>query len=142
MDFQKQKELLEQKFQQWQQQKEIILKKQSLAKEKQEIKEKGRKKFSTSKLIVLFLFLNCTAIEIFTGYVTLKGLNLGYADFSPLTTLISSVVGEVIAFAVYAYKATKENTQGGIVYENAKFEKEEYVSKLESEVYGDNELYS
>lgn len=87
---------------------------------------------------MLFLFLNCTIIEFFTGYVTLKSLNLGFADFSPLTTLISAVVGEVICFAVYAYKATKENTEGGITYENAKFEQSQYVSNLESEVYGEN----
>ena len=142
MDFEKELQQLEQKQQQWIQQKEIILKKQKLYNDKQKIKEKSRKKISTSKLIVLFLFLNCTAIEIFTGYITIKGLNLGFIDFSPLTTLISSVVGEVICFAVYAYKATKENTEGGITYQNAKFEKEQYVAQLESEVYGDDELYN
>lgn len=138
MDFQKEKQLLEKKQEQWEKQKEVILMKQSLREERQSIKQKSHKKISTSKLIVLFLFLNCTIIEFFTGYVTLKSLNLGFADFSPLTTLISAVVGEVICFAVYAYKATKENTEGGITYENAKFEQSQYVSNLESEVYGEN----
>lgn len=135
MDFQKEKQLLEKKQEQWEKQKEIILMKQSLQEDRQNIKKNSHKKLSTSKLIVLFLFLNCTIIEIFTGYVTLKSLNLGIVDFSPLTTLISAVVGEVICFAVYAYKATKENTEGGITYENAKFEQSQYVSNLESEVY-------
>ena len=39
--------------------------------------------------------------------------------FSPLVALISAVVGEVIAFAIYALKSAKENTKGGIVYETA-----------------------
>ena len=142
MYFQKQKELLEQKQQQWEQQKQILLTKQRLSDERRKIKQKSHKKVSTSKLIVLFLFLNCTAIELFTGYVTVKSLNMGFVDFSPLTALIGAVVGQVIGFAIYAYKATKENTQGGITYANAKFEKEEYVSMLEQEVYKDNELYS
>ena len=37
-------------------------------------------------------------------------------DFSPLVTLIGAVVSEVIGFAVYAIKATKENTANGITY--------------------------
>ena len=37
-------------------------------------------------------------------------------DFSPLVTLIGAVVTEVIGFAVYAVKATKENTANGITY--------------------------
>ena len=40
-------------------------------------------------------------------------------DLTPLVTLITTVVGEVIAFAVYAAKSVKENTAGGIVYETA-----------------------
>ena len=40
----------------------------------------------------------------------------GMVDFSPIVTLISAVVGEIIGFAIYAAKAAKENTIGGIVY--------------------------
>lgn len=79
---------------------------------------------STTKLLILFLFLSCTAIEIFTGYVTVRTLkiceeNLTMFDFTPLVTLIGAVVGEVFGFAIYSLKATKENTIGGIVYETA-----------------------
>lgn len=42
----------------------------------------------------------------------------GMVDFSPIVTLIGAVVGEVIGFAIYAAKSTKENTEGGIVYQN------------------------
>lgn len=81
-----------------------------------------KKNITTSKLLIAFLFLNCTIIEIFTMYVTLKSLSIvliigGAIDFSPLLALIGAVVGEVIGFAIYSLKSMKENTQGGIVYE-------------------------
>ena len=44
--------------------------------------------------------------------------NTGMVDFSPIVTLIGAVVGEVIGFAIYAAKSTKENTEGGIIYQN------------------------
>ena len=47
-------------------------------------------------------------------------MNLGFgADFGPLSMLITSVVGEVIGFAIYSIKAAKENTVGGVVYDLA-----------------------
>ena len=33
--------------------------------------------------------------------------------------LITTVVAEVIGFGIYALKSTKENTEGGIVFETA-----------------------
>lgn len=88
-------------------------------------------KISTSKLLILFLFLNCTAIEIFTGWVTIQCINLTTItmmapDLTPLVTLIGAVVSEVIGFAIYSIKATKENTKDGIVYDTA-------MKKLEME---------
>jgi hypothetical protein len=38
-------------------------------------------------------------------------------DLSPLMALISSVVAEVIGFAIYSLKSVRENTEGGIIYE-------------------------
>lgn len=106
----------------WKEEKQLLETKQKIKAEKKSIKEKA--KISTSKLIMLFLFINCTIVEIFTGYVTLKSfalaMLLGFAiDFSPLIALISAVVGEVIGFAIYAIKATKENCSNGITYELA-----------------------
>ena len=43
-------------------------------------------------------------------------------DLSGLSTLIGAVVSETLAFAVYAYKAMRENTRGGITFEAAKAE--------------------
>lgn len=81
-------------------------------------------KISTSKLLILFLFLNCTAIEVFTGWATVQSINLTTytmmaPDFTPLVTLIGAVVSEVIGFAIYSIKAAKENTKGGLVYDKA-----------------------
>ena len=82
-----------------------------------------KKKISCTKLIMLFLFINCTLVEIFTGWVVVKNLALAAAygvtlDLTPLTTLVGTVVAEVLGFAVYAAKSTKENTKGGIVYDS------------------------
>ena len=43
-------------------------------------------------------------------------MSLGAVDFSALQSLITAVVAEVVGFAIYALKSTKENTKGGIVY--------------------------
>lgn len=82
------------------------------------------KKMSTTKKFMLFLFINCTLIELFTGWVTVQNLILAremgvLLDFTPLVTLIGAIVGEVFSFAVYAAKSAKENTKGGIIYEKA-----------------------
>ena len=110
----------------WELEKQFIYEKKLLEQEKNQLKIK-KKKISTSKILITFLFINCTIIEIFTGYVTLKSFNLAYTigygvDFSPLVTLIGAVVGEVIGFAIYSIKSSKENSQGGIVYELAMLE--------------------
>lgn len=65
---------------------------------------------------MLFLFISCSAVEFFTIFLTFKSLSLGYVDFSALQSLITAVVAEVVGFAIYALKSTKENTRGGIVY--------------------------
>ena len=40
-------------------------------------------------------------------------------DLTPLQMLITTIVGEVIVFAVYSLKSLKENTKGGIIYQTA-----------------------
>ena len=92
--------------------------------EKRDFKKQFLPKISTSKLLILFLFINCTIIELFTGFVTLKSLDLttltmANPDFTPLVALIGAVVSEVVGYAVYALKSAKENTAGGITYEAA-----------------------
>ena len=96
--------------------------KYKIKKEKRELKSLYGFKLPTSKLLILFLFINCTLIELFTGWVTIKSIDLATLtmvgpDFTPLVTLIGAVVSEVIGFAIYAIKSAKENTEGGIIYE-------------------------
>lgn len=84
---------------------------------------KSLKQTTTTKKLMLFLFINCTIIELFTGWVTVESLfiarDYGMAvDFTPLVTLIGAVVGEVFSFAIYAAKSVKENTKGGIIYDS------------------------
>lgn len=108
----------------WQREKEVLKRKYKLKQEKREFKKQFLPKISTSKLLILFLFINCTIIELFTGFVTLKSLDLttltmANPDFTPLVALIGAVVSEVVGYAVYALKSAKENTAGGITYEAA-----------------------
>ena len=108
----------------WQREKEVLERKYKLKQDKKEFKKQFLPKISTSKLLILFLFINCTIIELFTGFVTLKSLDLttltmANPDFTPLVALIGAVVSEVVGYAVYALKSAKENTAGGITYEAA-----------------------
>lgn len=81
---------------------------------------KKKNKLSTSKLLMLFLLINCTAIQIYTMVVIILSMKMGLgADFEPLKMLITTVVTEAIGYAIYSLKASKENTVGGIVYETA-----------------------
>ena len=103
----------------WNAEKVILERKQKLREEKREMRKP--KKMSTTKFLIGFLFINCTLVELFTGWATAQSLKISYMtgnpmDFSPLVTLIGAVVTEVMGFAVYAVKATKENTANGITY--------------------------
>lgn len=127
----KEKEDILKEEEEWEQDK-IYLEKQKKIKADKKSFFKRLPKLSTSKLLILFLFLNCSLIELFTGWVTIQSINLVQItmmapDFSPLITLIGAVVGEVIGFAIYSIKAAKENTKDGIVYDTAmrKLNKEE-----------------
>ena len=116
------KESILQEEKEWQEDKIFFEKQKKVFEEKKNFFK--QKKISTSNLLILFMFLNCTAIEIFTGWVTIQSIALVSTtmmmpDFSPLVTLIGAVVSEVIGFAIYSIKATKENTKGGIVYDTA-----------------------
>ena len=117
---------------QWEKEKSLQERKYKIKKEKRELKSLYGFKFPTSKLLILFLFINCTLIELFTGWVTIKSIDLATLtmvgpDFTPLVTLIGAVVSEVIGFAIYAIKSAKENTEGGIIYETtmAKLQQED-----------------
>ena len=105
----------------WAKEKNLLLRKQKIDKERKSLKQK---RFTTTKIIMFFLFLNCTLIELFTCWATVQSLQISRVtmmspDFTPLVTLIGTVVGEVIGFAIYAMKSMRENTANGITYELA-----------------------
>ena len=135
MNIQKQQEKLNRQLQQWQLEKQLILQQQDLQEDIKQTKNRykeQRKKLSTSKFLMLFLFISCTAIQFFTIFLTFKSLNMGYVDFSALQSLITAVVAEVVGFAVYALKSTKENTKGGIVYQTAILEAQQQETQEEN----------
>lgn len=106
----------------WALEKPILERRNQLRNEQEEFKKK-KQKLATSKLLVIFLFANCSLIEIFTGWATLRMLdatvNTGIIDFTPLVTLVGAIVGEVFGYTVYSLKSMKENTAGGIIYDIA-----------------------
>lgn len=109
---------LEKKLQQWEKKREYIIAKERIKAEKKEIKNKYKP--STSKFLMAFLFINCSIIEIYTMFVIILSMRMGFeADFGPLQMLITAVVAQVIGYAIYSLKASKENSAGGIVYETA-----------------------
>ena len=106
----------------WQIEKQILLKKEYLKEERKQLKNKFKpqhKKLSTSKFLMLFLFISCSVIEFSTIILTFKSFNLGNIDFSAMQSLIAAVVAQVVGFAIYSLKSLKENTVGGIVYQTA-----------------------
>lgn len=120
---QKQNQLIKES-QQWEKEKEYLIKKRKLKNDKKDFFAFRPRLISTSKLLTLFLFLNCTTIEIFTGWVTVMNIHnakelMITPDLSPLNIIIGAVIGETIGFAIYSIKAAKENSKGGIVYQQA-----------------------
>lgn len=125
----KQRELrITEKEKRWEEQKKILQRENNLRHQKMQFFfGKARKKLSTSKLLILLLFINCTIIEIFVGWVTIRSLELASwsmitPDFTPLVTLVGAVVTQVVGYAVYAIKAAKENSKGGITYMAAQYD--------------------
>ena len=79
---------------------------------------------SWSKLFLIFLFINFTALEVFTGWVTIYSFKLSLItgmspDLTPLITLIGAVIGETISYGIYCAKSKAENTKDGIIFESA-----------------------
>ena len=129
--------LLEDEEKRWAQEKHLIQRKNKINEEKKKLKD-NKTAISTTKLIVAFLFINCTIIEIFTGWVTIKSLEMAAitgqpADLTPLVALVGAVVSEIIGFAVYAAKSAKENSKGGITYDLAM---RDFIRAADEEIMG------
>lgn len=129
MNLKKEQILIQQKEDNWKIKKQLIIRKKQLAKEKRELFFNNFH-LSTTKKLIWFLFINCTLIELFVGYITLKSFYLAEIineapDLTPLITLIGAVVGEVIGYTIYAIKSAKENCENGITYMTAKYQLEQ-----------------
>lgn len=84
-------------------------------------------KRETSKIVLWFMLMLLLTIVIFTGYVTLRMMEIisntrGMMDFTPLVALISAMIGQVIITLGYFIKSTKENSEGGVTYLNAQYQ--------------------
>jgi cytosine/uracil/thiamine/allantoin permease len=91
-------------------------------------------KVPTSKKIFYILFINCTILEIYSMWAMIH-LN----DLSALTTLISSIIGETMSYAIYCLKSYFGKKEE----ENMKFQREIEIERLdidgnESEVNDDD----
>ena len=122
----------------WELSKPYVEMKNQIEKEKDDLdpEKDQRSRLSYGKFLLLFLFLNFTVLEIFTGWVTVQSFTLAYAigmmpDFTPLITLLSLVLGETLSYGVYCYKSKAENIKGGIVYDLAMKQYEQVVDDQE-----------
>jgi len=109
----------------WLQLKPIKLRENKIEQEKKEINDEKKKiKLpSWSKILLVFLFINFTILEIFIGWVTLQSFSLAFAtgmnpDLTPLVALIGAVIGQTISYWTYCNKSKAENTEGGIVFQS------------------------
>lgn len=122
----KKQKKIKQKASLWNKEKEYLNIQQDIEHEKEQIKNKykeQKRKLSMTKFLMYFLFISCSVVQLFTIYITIKIINIGFEiDLTPLTMLITAVVAQVIGFAIYALKSTKENTKGGIIYQTALLE--------------------
>ena len=110
----------------WEERKPLIEIQNKINKEKKElIGQRIQAKLpSWGKMLLVFLFINFTILEIFIGWVTVKSFSLALAtgmmpDFTPLITLIGAVIGQTLSYGIYSSKSKAENTRGGIIYETA-----------------------
>ena len=131
-DLNRKKIQITEKQKHWEKEKPLIIIEQDLKKDKKETKNRykiQKQHLTTTKFLMFFLFTSCSIIQIFTLIVTIMSMIAGVYDFTALQMLITAVVGEVIAFAVYSIKSLKQNTKGGIIYETAMWNKKEQYNQ-------------
>lgn len=85
------------------------------------VNTKSKKRVTTTKVFMWFIFINCAVIELYSMYTMFV---LG--DLSALNALIGAVIGEAMAFAVYCAKAYNETKQE----EQIKLEREQFNATL------------
>lgn len=96
-----------------------VLKKQKI-KEIEHVYDKEKVKLSFSKLAVIFIFVNCFIIELYSMIVMII-----FHDLASLGSLIMGVLGQCVSLLGYFIKAGQENIVGGITYEATMYELKE-----------------
>lgn len=79
MDLREKERLVSKQEKIWSKEKNLLTREYNIKAEKKSLKEKffGKKdKIANSKLLIWFLFINCTIIEVFTIWVICKELGL------------------------------------------------------------------
>ena len=85
----------------WEKEKEVLMREQKIKAEK----AKFKKPMSMQKKMLLYVFINCTVVQVYAMVVM-----VALRDLSALYTLITAVVGEAFALAIYEIKALRENS--------------------------------
>lgn len=67
---------------------------------------------TTTKLITFYLFIVLNIVLIYSLLAMWHFANLSY-----LGTVITTIVGQILVYLIYAAKSSKENSVGGIKYE-------------------------
>ena len=84
-------------------------------------------KLATHKIIMYFIFINCTVIEIYSMKVMIM-----FADLSALPTLMVAVITESISYAIYCAKSYQGTKQEKIQeLDDKKFELNKEIAKYE-----------
>lgn len=86
--------------------------------------KENKKALTTGKKLLWFFIINCTGVEIFTGWITYLSIKLAQTtliapNFTPLNTLIGAVIAQSLGVIGYFVKSTLQNRKGGITYDAA-----------------------
>lgn len=116
---------------------EEIARKQELENEKNKFK-KEKKKIQTTKIIAAILMvamlLNCIAIEIYSAYAMLVLQDLS-ALYALIGAVVSTTVGEIVAFTIYCFKSLSETkAEKELEFEYHKFEQQYCQSDDEDDI--------
>ncbi|MCD8216711.1 MAG: hypothetical protein LUD01_01465 [Clostridiales bacterium] len=103
-EFEKERQRYEKRLEQARRKKEIYDQRQQIYEIKKEMRR--FRPPTTTKILMAWIFGNCTAVEIYSMAVMYL-----LQDLSSLYALITAVIGETISFAVYAAKAYNETKQ-------------------------------
>ena len=103
------------------QEKQKALEKAEIRKIKYEIDEMNsqyKKTIPTTKILMAFILINCTVVELYAMILMLYLQNL-----EPLSALIGAVITESLSYAIYCAKSYNENkSKATLAFDREKFE--------------------